>query len=128
MQLHRAHEQFTAAGVPLTLVGMGSPRQAGWFRRRYAPSLHVLADERRVSYRAMGLRVGSVGDLFSPASVVSGLQHAARSRVVQGRAVGNPAQLGGALVVAAGGDVLLEQRARHAGDSADPAALLAALG
>ena len=51
----------------------------------------------------------------------------ARSGVVHGRPVGNIAQLGGALVVAPGGDVLLARRARHAGGSADPDALLAAL-
>jgi hypothetical protein len=127
VQLHRAHEQFQAAGADVTLVGMGTPRHAAWFRAKYAPDLTVLADDDRVSYRAMGLKVGSVIDLVGPKSVLGGMRHAMRSGVVQGRPVGNVAQLGGALVVAAGGEVLLEQRARDAGDSAPVEALLAAV-
>jgi hypothetical protein len=127
VQLHRAHERFQAAGAQVTLVGMGTPRHAAWFRAKYAPALPVLADDKRVSYRAMGLKVGSASDLVGPRSVLSGVRHGLRSGVVQGRPVGNPAQLGGALVVAPGGEVRLEQRAQHAGDSADVDALLAAV-
>jgi hypothetical protein len=127
VQLHRAHERFEAAGVEVTLIGMGTPRHAAWFRAKYAPALAVLADDDRVSYRAAGLKVGSVTDLVGPKSVIGGVRHALRSGVVQGRPVGNVSQLGGALVVAPGGDVVLEQRARDAADSADVEALLAAV-
>lgn len=127
MQLHRAHERFRAAGTEVTLIGMGTPRHAAWFRGRYAPGLTILADDDRVSYRAMRLKVGSAMDLVGPKSVLGGMRHAARSGVMQGRPVGNVAQLGGALVVAPGGEVLLEQRARDAADSAEVGALLAAV-
>jgi hypothetical protein len=127
VQLHRARERFADAGADVVLIGMGSPRQARWFQQRYAPGLRVLADERRRSYKALGLRMGSLGELVGPRSVVSGIKHLGRSGVVQGRPVGNVNQLGGALVVAPGGAVLLEQRAGHAGDSASVDALLAAL-
>jgi hypothetical protein len=124
VQLHRARERFEAAGVSLVLIGMGTPRHAAWFRRTYAPDLTVLADERRVSYRAAGMTVGSVAELVGPKSVLGGVRHAVRSGVVQGRPVGNVAQLGGALVVARGGRELLLQRARNAADTAEPEALL----
>lgn len=126
MQLHRAHERFEAAGLGLVLIGMGTPRHAAWFRRKYAPSLRVLADERRASYRAAGLRVGSMTELVGPRSLAGSVHHALRSGVVQGRPVGNTAQLGGALVIAPGGEVLLEHRAHNAADSVEPGALLAA--
>ena len=127
MQLHRAHERFQAAGARVVLIGMGTPRHAAWFRAKYAPELPVLADADRVSYKAMGLRVGSAAELVGPKSVAAGVRHALRSGVGQGRPVGNPAQLGGALVVAPGGEVRLEQRARHAGDSAEVDGLLRAV-
>ena len=127
MQLHRAQPQFAAAGAEVRLIGMGTQRQAAWFRAKFAPSLPVLSDEERLSYRAAGLKVGSVVDLVGPRSVVGGVRHALRSGVVQGRPVGDVAQLGGALVVAAGGRVLLQQRARDASDSADVASLLEAV-
>ena len=128
MQLHRAREQFEAAGAEVVLIGQGSPRQASWFAGKYAPGLRILADEKRRSYKAMGLKVGSITDLVGPKAVASGLQHAQRSGVVQGRPVGNIRQLGGSLVVAPGGEVIFEQRSQHAGDSAEPDALLSALG
>jgi hypothetical protein len=50
VQLHRAHEQFEAAGVRLVLIGQATPRHAAHFRRRMqlAP-LPVLADRERAS-------------------------------------------------------------------------------
>ena len=127
MQLHRAREQFEAAGANVVLIGMGTPRQATWFAGKYAPGMTVLADERRESYKALGLKVGSVGDLVGPKSVAAGLKHGRRSGVVQGRPIGNIKQLGGSLVVAPGGEVLLEHRSTHAGDTAEVDQLLAAL-
>jgi hypothetical protein len=127
VQLHRAREQFEAAGAEVVLIGMGSPRQASWFRAKYAPDLRVLADEKRASYKALKLKVASPLALVGPKVVASGVEHASRSGVVQGRPVGNIRQLGGSLVVAPGGRVLLEQRAEHAGDSVEVADLLAVL-
>lgn len=127
MQLHRAHDEFAAAGAEPVLIGQGTPRHAKWFAGKYAPSLRILADEKRASYKALGLKVGSVGDLLGPRSVASGIGHIRRSGVVQGRPVGNVSQLGGALVLAPGGDVLLEHRSQHAGDSVEAGVLLDAL-
>ena len=127
MQLHRARERFEAAGANVVLIGMGSPRQAAWFAGKYAPGMTILADEGRQSYKALGLKVGSVNDLVGPKSVASGLKHGRRSGVVQGRPVGNVKQLGGVLVVAPGGEVVLEQQASHAGDTLEVDELLAAL-
>jgi hypothetical protein len=126
VQLHRAHRRFEAAGLGIVLIGMGTPRHAAWFRAKYAPSLGVLADERRASYRAAGLRMGTTAQLVGPRSVAGGVRHALRSGVVQGRPIGNPAQLGGALVVDRGGGVLMEHRSANAADSIEPDALLAA--
>jgi peroxiredoxin len=127
VQLHRARERFQAAGAVPVLIGMGTPRQASWFRGRFAPDLTVLADEERRSYKAAGLKVASVGELLGPKSVVTGIKHAARSGVMQGKPTANPAQLGGALVVGPGGEVRFEHRSANAGDSAEPDVLLAAL-
>jgi hypothetical protein len=127
VQLHRAHEQFAAAGADVVLIGQGKPHHAKWFSEKYAPSLRVLADEQRRSYKALGLKVGSVGDLLGPKSAASGVKHMRRSGVVQGRPIGNVSQLGGALVVRPGGEVALQHRSEHAGDSVEPETLLAAL-
>ena len=127
MQLHRARERFEAAGATLTLIGQATPRQSAHFRRKLGVEVPVLADEERRTYKLAGLRRASVAQLVGPRSVISGVKHGARSGVMQGRIVGDAAQLGGAMVVAPGGEVLFEQRSEHAGDSVEPDELLAAL-
>jgi hypothetical protein len=127
VQLHRAREEFEVAGATLTLIGQANPRHAAAFRRKTKIDLPVLADEDRRTYKLAGLKRGSVTQLLGPRSVLSGLKHSARSGQVQGRVIGDVAQLGGAMVIGPGGEVLLERRAQNAGDSVEPGELLAAV-
>jgi AhpC/TSA antioxidant enzyme len=128
VQLHRAREEFEAAGVELVLIGQATPRHAAHFRRTMKVELPVLADEDRSSYKAAGWKVGGVGELFGPRSVGLGLARAVRSggRIRQGRTIGHPAQLGGAMVVAPGGEVVFSHMARDASDNPPPDELLEA--
>jgi hypothetical protein len=122
--LDRARSEFDAAGVRLVLIGQASPRQAAHFRRRLGISLPVLADEQRVSYRAAGARMAAVGELLGPKVLAKGIATAVRSRQLQGRTVGHPAQLGGAIVVLPGARVAWQRMASDAGDNAEPAEIL----
>jgi hypothetical protein len=90
--------------------------------------LPVLVDERRESYRAAGAKVGTFGELLGPKSVSLGLARSMRSggRVRQGRTVGHPAQLGGAMVVAPDGRVAWSHMSEDASDNATPEEILAA--
>ena len=127
MQLHRAREEFDRAGLGLTLIGQATPRQAAAFRRKTKIDLPVLADEDRRTYKLAGLKRGSLTQLVGPRSMLAGVKHTARSGQVQGRVIGDAAQLGGALIVGPGGEVLFEQRAKHAGDTAEVEDLLEAV-
>ncbi|HEV2061623.1 MAG TPA: peroxiredoxin-like family protein [Solirubrobacteraceae bacterium] len=127
VQLHRAREEFEAAGAELVLIGQATPRQAAAFRRKTKIDLPVLADEERRTYKLAGLRRGSLTQLVGARSVLTGVKHGARSGVVQGRIVGDAAQLGGAIVVAPGGEVVFEHRSRHAGDTIEADELLEAV-
>ena len=127
MQLHRAHEQFEAAGVDLVLIGQATPRQAAAFRRKLEiDAVPVLADEERDTYKLAGFRRANLGQLLGPQSVISGLKHSRRSGVMQGRVVGDAAQLGGAMLIRPGGEVALHQVSENAGDTIEPDELLAA--
>jgi hypothetical protein len=86
----------------------------------------VLADERRASYKAMGLKTGSVAQLVGPRVVAKGILTSARHRVRQGMTVGHPAQLGGAAVIDNDGRIVWVHRARDASDNATPEQILAA--
>ncbi len=82
--------------------------------------------QERRTYKLAGFPRASVTQLLGPKSVLSGVKHGARSGVMQGRIVGDAAQLGGAMVIGPGGEVLLEQRSQHAGDTISADDLLAA--
>jgi peroxiredoxin len=125
--LDRARDQFDAAGANLVLIGQLTPRHAAHFRRRQEIELPVLADEDRVSYRAAGAEVGSLGDLFGPKVVAKGALTTFRTGKLQGRTLGHPAQLGGAMVVAPDGAVAWSHMARDASDNASPEEILAAV-
>jgi hypothetical protein len=125
VQLHRAREEFGRAGVRLVLIGQASPRQARHFRDKVGlDPLPVLADAERASYRAAGLKRGNLAQLIGPRSVVSGLKHGARSGVIQGRVIGDAAQLGGEMIVLADGTVAWSHVQEHAGDTVAPEVLL----
>jgi hypothetical protein len=125
VQLHRAREEFDEAGVRLVLIGQASPRQAKHFRDKLGlEPLSVLADDERVSYRAAGLRRGSVTQLVGPRSIASGIRHTVRSGVVQGRPVGDVSQLGGEMIVMTDGSVPWSHAQEHAGDTVAPEDLL----
>ena len=127
VQLHRAREQFDRAGVRLVLIGQATPRHAKHFRDKQGVApLPVLADEERESYRAAGWRRANAAQLVGPRSVLSGLKHGARSGVVQGRVIGDAAQLGGEMIVRPGGEIVWSHRQENAGDTVDPERLLEA--
>lgn len=128
MQLHGAKDEFGAAGAGLVLIGQATPRHAAHFRRRFGIDVPVLADEQRVSYKAIGAKVGGVTDLFDPRIVAKGMLTSVRRGVVQGRTIGHPAQLGGAVVIAPGGDVRWSHLSQNAGDNPAPTEILAAVG
>jgi peroxiredoxin len=128
VQLHRARERFAEAGAELTLIGQATPRHAAHFHRRLGlEGMRLLADERRRSYKAAGLKVANPVELLGPRSIVAGLRRIASTGVVQGRTIGHPAQLGGALVVRPGGEVAFAHASRHAGDNVQSAVLLDAV-
>ena len=127
VQLHRAREEFEAAGAKLMLIGQATPRHAAHFRRKLGIDVPVLADEKRQTYKLAGFPRASVGQLLGPRSVLSGVKHGARSRVTQGRIIGDPAQLGGAMVIRPGGEVVFQQQSENAGDTIEAADLLEAV-
>jgi peroxiredoxin len=128
VQLHRAREQFDDAGVSLVLIGQGSPRQADRFRSRWEVELPVLADGERESYRAAGAKVATMAELLGPTSARRGVVKTFGSggRIRQGRVIGHPAQLGGAMVIRPDGAVSWSHMSEDPSDNASPEELLEA--
>jgi hypothetical protein len=126
--LDRAREQFEAAGANLVLIGQLTPRHAAHFRRRQKIQLPVLADEDRTTYKAAGAKVGSLDELVGPKVVAKGALTTLRTGKLQGRTIGHPAQLGGAMVIVPTGEIAWSHMAKDASDNASPEEILAAVG
>ena len=126
MQLYRAHEELEAAG-PLVLIGQATPRHAAHFRRRMEIELPLLADEDRRSYKAAGAKVATFSELLGPAVVAKGAVASRKHGVVQGKTIGHPAQLGGAMVIRPDNSVAWSHMSQDASDNAAPQEILAAL-
>ena len=126
MQLQRRRSLFDDAGLPLVLIGQATPRHAAHFRRMLVIDLPVLADEGRVSYRAAGAKIATLDELLGPAVVAKGLVAIGRQHVMQGRQIGDFAQLGGAMLIGPGGDVRWTHMSENASDNATPEQISAA--
>jgi hypothetical protein len=127
VQLHRAREDFGVEPTGLILIGQATPRQAARFRESMKIGLPLLADEERRTYRLAGAKRANVGELLGAKVVAKGVRALLRSGVVQGRIVGDAAQLGGAMVVTTDGSVAWSHMSQDAADNATPAQIVAAL-
>jgi prostamide/prostaglandin F2alpha synthase len=127
VQLHRDRDKFEQAGVSLTLIGQATPRHADHFRRRMDIELPVLADEDRASYKAAGAKMATTSELLGPKVVAKGISNALTKGVVQGRVIGNAAQLGGTMLVKPDGSVAWSHMSEDAGDNASSEEILEAV-
>jgi prostamide/prostaglandin F2alpha synthase len=125
--LDRAREEFEAARANVVLIGQLTPRHAAHFRRRQDIHLPVLADEKRQSYKAAGAKIATINELLGPKVIAKGTAVAVRTGLRQGRTLGHPAQLGGAMVITPEGAVAWSHMSENAGDNASPEEILAAV-
>jgi peroxiredoxin len=128
VQLHRARGKFEKSGIDVVLIGQATPRHAAHFRRRLEVDFQILADENRASYEAAGAKIATMNELLGPTSVAKGLARTMRSggRIRQGRTIGHPAQLGGAMLITRDGKVAWSHMSEDASDNASADEILAA--
>ena len=118
MQLHRDRNRFDEVGARLVVIGQGTPRHAEHFIEEFRlDGMELLVDPDRKTYEAAGTKVATVNELYSPAIVAKALKITATERLIQGPTRGHPAQLGGVLVVAPGGEVVWSYLADDASDN-----------
>ena len=110
-------------------IGQATPKHAAHFQRRFAPDVPVLADEKRESYKAMRIPRATAAQLLGPKSVLKGISRIATSGqvTVQGRIIGDAAQLGATFIVLPSGEVAWSHVSQDASDNAEPEDVLAAL-
>ncbi len=122
----RDHSQeIDRLGARLVVVGNGSAAFAAAFREDTGLDALLLVDPDLAAYRAAGLRRGRV-EVLSP-RILTNAVRAAAAGFRQTSVQGDPWQLGGVFVFAAGGELVLEHASREAGDHVDPERIVAAL-
>jgi hypothetical protein len=125
VQLHREIDAIHAAGAELVVIGSGKPHFIAGFRETTGYQGKLYVDPELKSYQAAGLHHGMWRN-FTPGALARGVRALARGHM-QGRTQGDPAQQGGAMVIAPGGKLLFAHASKVAGDNASPEVLLAAL-
>lgn len=126
MQLHRDRSKFDATGARLVVIGQGTPEQAAHFRDSLELEIPLYADDKRESYKAVGTKVATFGELLGPKMIAKGAAASRRDGVVQGRTVGHPAQLGGVLIVKPGNEIAYVHLSDDASDNPPNAEVLQA--
>ncbi|HUJ28979.1 MAG TPA: peroxiredoxin-like family protein [Myxococcales bacterium] len=124
----RSHAaEFEKAGANLVVIGNGWPAMAKQFAERndLPKSMTLLTDPSLQAYQAANLKRG-LWQTIGPQSWLPYLQTLARG-FRQKRKAGDLLQQGGALVLAAGGEVLYRHVSNHPGDQAPARKLLKAL-
>jgi hypothetical protein len=117
VQLHRDREDFEAAGVRLAVVGQGRPEHARHFMESQKVDLPMYVSEDRAAHKAAGTKIATLAELIGPMSLLRGIRTSASEKVVQGRPIGHPAQLGGVLIVRPDGSIPYVHLADDASDN-----------
>jgi AhpC/TSA antioxidant enzyme len=127
VQLHRARDEIEGSGARLAVIGQGTPAHAADFRRSQHVDLPLLVDTDRRAYAIAGTRKATFGELLGPKVLARGLRRSLASRVHQGSfAGGDPAQLGGVLIVAPDGSIPWAHLSQDASDNPPVAEVIAA--
>jgi hypothetical protein len=96
------------------IVGQGNVAQANDFDRTHGKGMRSLVDSERKSYRALGF-VRSRTAVVHPLSIIRGIRNTAQG-YIQTDVQGDGFQMGGTLVLAAGGSPVYFQRSAFPGD------------
>lgn len=125
MQLHRRIDAIHRAGAELFVIGNGSPQFMDGFRETTGWDGPLYTDPSLEVYKTAGLKRGVLTVLNARSAVAA--VGALRKGFRQGRTQGDEWQQGGVLVISPTGDVLWSHVSDHAGDNADPDAIVAVL-
>lgn len=121
------HEEFEARGARIVAIGMGVPEMAAHFRDERGVTFPLIVDHSKETYRALEMKRGNLWEVSGPQNWGRFAKGILTGHGVDLRPKQDPLQMGGAIVVDAGGEILYTFRASAAKETPDPEELLAAL-
>ena len=120
------YEEVRSKSAELVAIGMGWPAAAADFREHERIPFPLIVDHTKETYRALDMKRAGWVDIVGPTvwwrnakSILGGNK--------QSRAKQDPLQLGGAVVVGTGGEVLYVHRSKNSSDNVPAEELIAAL-
>jgi AhpC/TSA antioxidant enzyme len=121
--LQRDRDKFAESGGDLVAIGMGTPPYAQNFREETGFEGRILLSRDKEAYRAFDVKRGSTATVLGPESTLKGLRRSVGLRKQGLAPVKRPQQdwhqLGGAFVIAPGGEITWEHRSRNPADLPD---------
>jgi hypothetical protein len=126
--LRDRYDEIKGKGAELYAIGQGWPAMAADFKAKRKIPFTLLVDQERTTYKAMSLKRGTALEIFGPEVIAKGTLSFFKGNL-QGNAPKGTSlrQLGGALVVDRGGEVLLSHQSADASDNIPVDEILAAL-
>lgn len=124
--MQRDSERLAATGGDVVVVGLGSPAHAAAFKRETGLPFRLLVSPDKAAHRAMDLRRGTNAEVLG-LRALRAVPRALRGGGSWRRPKQDWHQLGGAFVIAPGGEVVWSHRATHSGDNPANESLIAEL-
>lgn len=120
-------DEFDERGAQIVAIGMGIPEMAAHFREERDVSFPLIVDRTKETYRALDMKRGNLWDITGPQNWSRFAKGILTGHGVDLRPKQDPQQMGGAIVVDAGGEIRYAFRATAAKETPEIEELLAAL-
>ena len=120
-------EEFEARGARIVAIGMGIPEMAAHFRKERDVTFPLMVDRNRETYRALEMKRGNLWEVSGPQNWGRFAKGILTGHGVDLRPKQDPLQMGGAVVVDAGGAVRYTFRSGAAAETPEIDDLLEAL-
>ncbi len=121
------YDELEGAGAEVAAIGMGTVEMAADFARSSDIPFPLLVDTSRDSYAALEIKKGSWTDVIGPKIWSRGIAAIRQGHKLSTMPKQDPRQLGGAAVIAPGGEVKYLYKATNSSEIADVDELLGAL-
>jgi hypothetical protein len=124
-ELSKYENQFSERGSRIAVIGPGQASHLAEFREVTGYRSDLFADPGREAYRVLGFSSG-ISKMFG-IKPVQGALSALKSGIRPGKLQGNAFQIGGAVVIAPGGELRYLYREKYVGDHPQVAEILGAV-
>jgi len=125
----RQSAELEALGVGIVVLFFSQSRRLPEYRTHFAvpASIPLLADEERAAYKAYGMHVGSIRDIYGPDTIRKYAELIRKGMKMRLKTDEDTRQLGGDVIVGPDGRVILAHCSKNQADRPSVETLIAAI-